>query len=124
MEQARPDSPAPLIEINFNDTLTQGLEISAGGSTVKGLAISGVHSGSLLVLDTAGSDTIVGNYIGTNAAGTAASLGRPPMGVLRAFSLPAPPVLTTRSADRTQPTAISSAAMGPTALPLMAHRGT
>ncbi|MCI0465097.1 MAG: PKD domain-containing protein, partial [Gemmataceae bacterium] len=53
-----------------------GLRISAGGSTVQGLVInrfsSTFGSGPGIQLDTAGGNVIEGNFIGTNATGTAA----------------------------------------------------
>ena len=54
-----------------------GLVITAGGSTIKGLVIANFGSqisgsgGNGIVLQTAGGDLIAGNFIGTNAAGTA-----------------------------------------------------
>jgi len=49
-----------------------GLTITAGNSTVKGLVIDGFSNYGLF-LQTGGGNVITGNYIGTNAAGTAAS---------------------------------------------------
>lgn len=48
----------------------QGLFITAGNSTVRGLVINrfGMHG---IVLQTNGGNTVTGNYIGTDAAGTA-----------------------------------------------------
>ena len=65
---------SPLFEINFNDTGSQGIEISAGGSTIRGLTINGVGTGDLIILDTAGNNTIAGDFLGTNNTGTAADL--------------------------------------------------
>jgi streptogramin lyase len=48
-----------------------GLTITAGASTVKGLVING-FGGAGLDLTTGGGNLIEGNFIGTNAAGTAA----------------------------------------------------
>ena len=66
-------SGAPLIELDGSNAGagTNGLHITAGGSTVRGLIINrfaqnGIH------LDTGGGNTIEANYVGTNAAGTAA----------------------------------------------------
>jgi hypothetical protein len=63
----------PLIEINgANITLfADGLDISAGGTTVKGLAING-FTGSGISLFTSGNDTIAGDFLGTDPTGTSA----------------------------------------------------
>lgn len=54
----------------------RGLDISAGGSTVRGFiinAFTGGASSAGIWIATAGNNTIQGNYLGTNAAGSAAS---------------------------------------------------
>jgi titin len=48
-----------------------GLDVTAGGSTVRGLVVDGFTSGVGLWLESAGGNTVVGDFIGTNAAGTA-----------------------------------------------------
>ena len=59
------------IELNGNGAGNgAGLMISAGNSTVRGLAINH-FGGSGIVLTSAGGDTIQGNFIGTNNQGTA-----------------------------------------------------
>lgn len=65
---------APLIELNGSNAGAgaDGLHITAGGSTVRGLVING-FSGDGIDLVNNGSNVIQGNYIGTNAAGTVAS---------------------------------------------------
>jgi CSLREA domain-containing protein len=50
---------------------TNGLTITGGGSTVRGLVINGFSKHGLELM-TAGSNTVEGNFIGTNSAGTAA----------------------------------------------------
>ena len=65
----------PLIEINGASVpqFTSGLFISAGGSTVRGLAITGFVNGSVGInVQGNGGNVIQGNYIGTNLAGSAA----------------------------------------------------
>ena len=64
----------PLIEIDGSNAggFTHGFNITAGGTTVRGFAIHGFASGNGVVLFTGDGNTIVGNFIGTNAAGTAA----------------------------------------------------
>ena len=59
----------PLIELDGTNAV-DGLTIDAGGSTVRGLVINRCSQAGIS-LSTAGSNTIVGNFIGTNAAGTA-----------------------------------------------------
>src|SRR5207245_7635228 len=56
-----------------------GLHITAGSSTVRGLVINGFQSlvgndtrGNGIVLDTLGGDAVQGNFIGTNPSGTVA----------------------------------------------------
>jgi len=68
---------APLIELDGSTAVDSagaaaaGLHITAGNSTVKGLAIHS-FTGDGILIDTNGGDVIQGNYIGTNVAGTAA----------------------------------------------------
>ncbi|HEX8219307.1 MAG TPA: hypothetical protein VF914_08850, partial [Chloroflexia bacterium] len=65
----------PLIELNGSGTgqVVAGLVVSGGNSTVRGLAIVNFN-GAGIRLDTNGSNTLEGNYIGTDPTGT---LGRP-----------------------------------------------
>ena len=73
-------SGTPIIEIDGSSAGlgTNGLRISAGGSTVTGLVINRflaafpATGGHGILLETGGGNTIQGNYIGTNIAGTAA----------------------------------------------------
>jgi hypothetical protein len=60
----------PIIELNGGGASVSGLHITAGNSTVRGLAIYS-FTGDEILIDTNGGDVIQGNYIGTNAAGTA-----------------------------------------------------
>jgi hypothetical protein len=66
------DNSVHLIELNGNGAAFSGLTISAGNSMVRGLVINRFDGGNSLVLETGGGNTITGNFIGTNAAGTAA----------------------------------------------------
>lgn len=60
----------PLIEINGADAgNVNGLQVSAGSSTLKGLVVNNFYGDGIL-LDTAGSNVIVGNYVGTDTTGT------------------------------------------------------
>jgi titin len=61
---------APLIELNGSGAGGDGLRIQAGGSMVKGLVINR-FSGSGITLAGGGGNRIQGNYIGTDASGTA-----------------------------------------------------
>jgi hypothetical protein len=63
----------PLIELNGSaaGTGANGLTLTAGSSTVKGLLVNGFDQAALL-LTGAGGDTVVSNYLGTNVTGTAA----------------------------------------------------
>ena len=66
-------SGLPLIELNGTNAgaVTAALNITAGGSTVRGLVINRFN-GHGIRLASAGGNTVAGNFIGTNAAGTAA----------------------------------------------------
>jgi uncharacterized repeat protein (TIGR01451 family) len=62
-----------LIELTPQDPIsfiTTGLRISAGNSTVRGLAINRFQTG--LILQAGGGNTIAGNYLGTDPTGTTA----------------------------------------------------
>ena len=65
-------SAMPLIELNGTGAGAGavGLKITAGGSTVKGLVINRFNGVGILLVS-GGGNSIVGNFIGTNAAGTA-----------------------------------------------------
>jgi len=65
----------PIIELNGAGAgaSTMGLAISAGSSTVRGFIINRFLGNYGIDIITNGNNTIAGNYIGTNAAGTAAS---------------------------------------------------
>lgn len=67
-------SGSPLIELDgsVNGNAT-GLELMAGASTVKGLVIGGFTTAGITIEGTVGGDEIVRNFIGTDAAGTAAN---------------------------------------------------
>ena len=67
-------SGPPLIELNgaFVPGNQSGLFISAGGTTVRGLAINGFLNSVGIFVQGNGGNVIQGNYIGTNLAGTAA----------------------------------------------------
>ena len=62
------------IELNGSSAGTDadGLTLTGGGSTVKGMVVEG-FDGNGIVITTAGGNVIVGSRIGTNAAGTAAA---------------------------------------------------
>jgi parallel beta-helix repeat protein len=65
-------SGIPIIFINGTSVSSSnpGLWITAGGSTVKGLAIGNFRNGAAVALSTSGGNTIQGNYIGTDVTGT------------------------------------------------------
>ena len=65
------DNAVLLIELNGSGATKVGLNISAGSSTVQGLIINR-FPGNGIELRGNGGNTIIGNFIGTNAAGTAA----------------------------------------------------
>jgi CSLREA domain-containing protein len=64
---------SPLVELNGTNAgaVTAALNLIAGGSTVRGLVINRFN-GHGIRLASAGGNTVAGNFIGTNAAGTAA----------------------------------------------------
>ncbi|HEV3165886.1 MAG TPA: CSLREA domain-containing protein, partial [Isosphaeraceae bacterium] len=63
------DNAALRIQLSGGPARPQGLVIKAGNSTVRGLVINGFNNG--IDLQTIGGNTIAGNFIGTNADGTA-----------------------------------------------------
>lgn len=73
---------SPLIELNGAGAgaASDGLTVSAGNSTIRGLIINR-FDGSGIRLQTGGSNVVTGNYIGTSAAGTA-DLGNNASGVM------------------------------------------
>jgi len=68
---------SPLIQLDGSlaGTNITGLDITAGGSTVKGLDISH-FAGTAIILQTAGSNAIENDYIGTDVTGTIAEGNR------------------------------------------------
>src|SRR5436305_9445013 len=73
------DNAVLLIELTgtniFNFSAFEGLVITAGASTVKGLIINGFYNattnfGNAIKLTTKGGNIISGNFIGTNSSGT------------------------------------------------------
>ena len=62
-------SGSPLIELNGNNTAIDGLGITGGNSTIKGLIINNCTSNGLYISSN-GNNTIQANYIGTDATGT------------------------------------------------------
>ncbi len=69
-------SSTPIVEINGAGAgASDGLTVSAGGSTIRGLAIGGFPAvgKSGILITGAGGNTIAGNHVGTDAAGTAAA---------------------------------------------------
>ena len=64
-------SGSPVIEINGAGAGagTSGIHITGGGSTIKGLIVNR-FGGDGIILTNNGSNTIQGNYVGTNSAGT------------------------------------------------------
>jgi hypothetical protein len=72
---------SPLVQLSgdFAGAGADGLDVTAGGSTVRGLAVNH-FGGAGLVLTGGGGNTIAGNYVGTDPTGTAALPNR--VGVL------------------------------------------
>jgi len=70
----QPSCTAPCVELNGSGAGAgaNGLNVTAGGSTIKGLAINRFNANGILISG-AGGNVVVGCYLGTNAAGTAAS---------------------------------------------------
>ena len=64
-------SATPLIELNFTNVGTYGLWITAGASTVRGLAVNRAPR-SGIYLTGSGGNTIEGNFVGTDPSGTLA----------------------------------------------------
>jgi CSLREA domain-containing protein len=73
---------SPLIELNGAGAgaASDGLTVASGGSTVRGLVINR-FDGSGIRLQTGGGNVVTGNYVGTNAVGTA-DLGNNQSGVM------------------------------------------
>jgi Bacterial Ig-like domain (group 3) len=70
---AEGDNAVLRIELAGTSTGGDGLTISAGGTTVRGLVLNRWGTGepaSAIVITTDGGDTIEGNFIGTDASGT------------------------------------------------------
>ena len=65
---------SPLIELNGSQagTAAIGLQITAGNSTIRGLAIGGFTNNPGMLITTNGGNTIQANYIGLDATGTLA----------------------------------------------------
>jgi uncharacterized repeat protein (TIGR01451 family) len=75
--QPPPPTPisTPLIEISGGAVAagTNGLTITAGNSLIKDLAIDRFAGGAAIAISGAGTDTLSGNFLGINPAGTAAA---------------------------------------------------
>jgi CSLREA domain-containing protein len=76
------DGGVPVVELNGSGAGNgvSGLTITAGSSTVKGMAIYNFTQHGIL-LETGNGNTIVGNYIGTDASGIASGKGNGNNGV-------------------------------------------
>lgn len=99
------DNAVLLIQLNgANAGTVDGLTISAGNSSVRGLVINGFPrfsqggGGRGIVVQTAGGNIIQGNFIGTNAPGTAAA-GNGESGIF-IFNVPNNSIGGTNPADR------------------------
>lgn len=67
-------SGMPLVEVNGSLlSNTSGLQVTAGNSTIRGLAINRFSGGAGILLSTNGGNTIQGNFIGIDATGNAAA---------------------------------------------------
>ncbi|WP_284186858.1 cadherin domain-containing protein, partial [Zoogloea oryzae] len=63
---------APVVVLDGNATVNEGLTIEASNSTVRGLAINNFAARGVLVTNGAANTLIAGNYIGTDATGLVA----------------------------------------------------
>src|SRR6266576_2663981 len=65
-------SGAPLIEVigSGAGVGVSGFNVTAGGATIKGLIVNR-FGGDGIILNNNGGNTVQGNYVGTNSAGTA-----------------------------------------------------
>ncbi|MFN9031765.1 MAG: DUF642 domain-containing protein [Betaproteobacteria bacterium] len=63
----------PIIEVNGNSVVETGLTLSASSITVRGLILNRLSARAMLISTGANGNTIQGNYLNVNAAGTAAS---------------------------------------------------
>jgi hypothetical protein len=80
---------APIVEISGQNAGANAIgiyaSVNASGSTIKGLVINRFNSSGIFIDRTTTNISIVGNYIGTNAAGTApAANGGEGIGILNA----------------------------------------
>ena len=66
---------APIIELDGNSAVADGLTLAtgSGGSTIRGLVINLFTDNGIQIDSGSNSNTVAGNYIGTDVAGTAAS---------------------------------------------------
>ena len=72
---------APVLDLNGAGTVANGITVTAGsGSAVRGMVLRGFSAYALSIWGPASNSSIQGNYLGTNAAGTAASANQ--MGLL------------------------------------------
>jgi Ca2+-binding RTX toxin-like protein len=73
------DDSVHLIDLDGNGAAFKALIITAGNSTVRGLVINNFNGNGATVaitLQTNGGNTVVGNFLGLNAVGTAAATNR------------------------------------------------
>jgi uncharacterized repeat protein (TIGR01451 family) len=64
-------SGAPIVELTGSNTISNGLNITAGSSTVRGLVINRFTANGISI-GTNGNNVIEGNFIGTDISGTVA----------------------------------------------------
>ena len=62
----------PIVELNGNGLNAQGLSVSGGNTTIRGLVINR-FTGSGISIGGEGGNVVEGSYVGTNAAGTLAA---------------------------------------------------